>query len=122
MSVLLSCGLPVTKILLARGARPSTKLLELLYVTTGSAKTVQGAMMMRPRFMRPCKSLSLDDRSLFVASLLVKNKSGSCFPVLIGPHKLGPNEHGILVPMVNTLRNVESTKLLIFTGQCTKYL
>jgi hypothetical protein len=77
--------------------------------------------MTRPHFMCPCKSWSLDYRSLFNTSRLVKNKSGLCVPVLIGPHKLGPNEHGQLFPIVNTLRNVEDTKLSIFTEQCTKY-
>jgi hypothetical protein len=64
-------------------------------------------MMMRPHFVRPCKSWSLDHRSLFNKSCLVKNKNGLCVPVLIGPHKLGPNEHGQLVLMVNNLKDVE---------------
>jgi hypothetical protein len=43
-----------------------------------------GAMTTCPRFMRPCKSLSLDYRSLFNTSRLVKYKNGLCVPVLIG--------------------------------------
>jgi hypothetical protein len=51
-------------------------------------------MTTRPRFMRPCKSLSLEYRSLLNTSQLVKNKNGFCIPVLIDPYKLGPNKHG----------------------------
>jgi hypothetical protein len=40
--------------------------------------TLSGAMMMRPHFMCPCKGWSLDYRSLFDMSILVKNKSGLC--------------------------------------------
>jgi hypothetical protein len=66
-----------------------------------------GAMTMRPRFMRPCKSSSLDYRSLLNTSQVVKNENGFCVPVLIGPYKWGLNEHRQLVPMVNTLKYVE---------------
>jgi hypothetical protein len=62
------------------------------------------AMMTRPRFMRPCKSSSLDYRSLLDMSCLVKNKNGLCVPVLIGRHKLGPNKHGQFVLMFRTLK------------------
>ncbi len=62
------------------------------------------AMMTRPRFMRPCKSSSLDYRSLLDMSCLVKNKNWLCVPVLIGRHKLGPNKHGQFVAMVRTLK------------------
>jgi hypothetical protein len=71
-------------------------------------------MMMRHHFMRPCKSWSLDHSSLFNKSCLVKNKSGLCVPVSIGPHKLGPNEHGQLVLMVNNLKNVERYQSVYF--------
>jgi predicted ABC-type sugar transport system permease subunit len=50
---------------------------------------------MGPRFMRPCKSWSLNYLSLFDRSLLVETKSGLCVPVLIGPHKLRPNKQTI---------------------------
>jgi hypothetical protein len=50
-------------------------------------------MTTRPRFMCPCKSSSLDYRSLFDTSRLVKNKNGLCVPILIGPQNLRPNEH-----------------------------
>jgi hypothetical protein len=52
--------------------------------------------------MRPCKSLSLDYRSLLDTFQLVKNENGFCALVVIDPYKLGPNEHGQLVPTVNT--------------------
>ncbi len=52
-----------------------------------------GAMTKRPHFMRPCKSSSLDYRSLFDTSCLVKNKNGFCGPILIGPQNLVPNKH-----------------------------
>jgi hypothetical protein len=68
---------------------------------------IYGAMTIRTRFMRPCKSSSLDYRFLFNMSRLVKNKNGICVPVLIGPLKLGPNKHGQYVPMVKTLINIE---------------
>jgi hypothetical protein len=35
-----------------------------------------GAMTIHPRFMHPCKSWSLDHRSLFVKSRFVKNENG----------------------------------------------
>jgi hypothetical protein len=60
-----------------------------------------GAMTTHPRFMRPCKSTSLDYRSLFDSSRLVKNKNGLCVPVLIGPHKSEPDKHGQFVPVVD---------------------
>jgi hypothetical protein len=63
-------------------------------------------MTTRPSFMCPCKSSSLY-RSLFDMSRPVKNKNGLCVPVLIGPHKLGPNKHGQFFPMIKTLINVE---------------
>jgi hypothetical protein len=68
---------------------------------------IAGAMTTRPRFMRPCKSSSLDYRSLLDTSRVVKNENGLCVPVLIGPYKWGLNKHGQLVPMVNTLKYVE---------------
>jgi hypothetical protein len=58
-------------------------------------------MTMRPRFMRPRKSSSLDYRSLLNTSRVVKNENGFCVPVLIGPYQWGLNEHGQLVPIHN---------------------
>jgi hypothetical protein len=50
-------------------------------------QSVTGAMTTRPRFMRPCKSSSLDYRSLHDTSQLVNNENGFCVPVLIGSYK-----------------------------------
>ncbi len=71
-------------------------------------------MTTRPRFMRPCKSSPLDYRSLLDMSRVVKNENGFCVPVLIGPYKWGLNEHGQLVPMVNTLKYVERKQIFHF--------
>jgi hypothetical protein len=76
--------------------------LIFLNVVIHSVAQSSCAVMTRPHFMRPCKSWSLDYRSLFDTSRLVKNKNGLCVPVLIGPIKLGPNKHGQFVLMINT--------------------
>ncbi len=79
-------------------------------------------MTTRTRFMRPCKSSYLDNRSLFDMYRLVKNKNGMGVPVLIGPHKLGPNKHGQYVPMVKTLCNKcwKITNCLFLLGSVLK--
>jgi hypothetical protein len=72
------------------------------------------AITTRPRFMCPCKSSCLDYGSLFDTSPLVKNKNGLCVPILLGPHKLGPDKLGQFVFMVKTLINVERQQIVHF--------
>jgi hypothetical protein len=91
-------------------------------LTTLPPSQAMGAMMTHPLSMRPCKMWTLDYRSLFDTFHLTKNKNGLCVPVLIFPHKFGPNEQGQFVPIVNTSRNVERYQTVHFYRTVIKYL